>query len=218
MKLGRYQEDGQPVDAVRRAATPATAESTSAAPATQSAPHAPGDRASSPAPPSTAPESPPTPVMVIGNRAPNNLRPCGRDAYPNECVGTTRPPAPPPSLFMTSHRYLLIQDLCLLTGGDRAAWIPIPTLSRAFGLELIELIITNYSKLFLTLDEFSFLLKDKLCPLVIKSFRFRVHNLRELHSDEPLTCTIGRVPAHSATSEDSERLCVSLLSPTFYRM
>lgn len=74
-------------------------------------------------------------------------------------------------IFVT---YLLLQDLCLLTGGDPAAWIPIPTLSRAFGLELIELILNNYSKIFLNLEEFSFLLKDRVCPLVIKSFRFKV--------------------------------------------
>lgn len=54
-------------------------------------------------------------------------------------------------------------------------------LSRAFGLELIELVLTTHSKLFLNLPEFSFLLKDRVCPLVIKCFRFRIefqHTLR----------------------------------------
>lgn len=111
--------------------------------------------------------------IVVGNKAPSSLRPCGRDAYPTLAY----------FLFyflllfiivsLTKNTYLLIQDLCLLTGGDPAAWIPLPTLSRAFGLELIELVISSYSKLFLN-QEFSFLLKDRVCPLVIKSFRFRV--------------------------------------------
>ncbi|GAM21603.1 hypothetical protein SAMD00019534_047780 [Acytostelium subglobosum LB1] len=87
---------------------------------------------------------------AIGNRAPSSLKPCARDAY------------------------LLLQDLCHISGGDNPAWLPPTTsIARATGLELIEMIISLH-QIFTELEEFRFLLKDRVCPLLIKSFKFKM--------------------------------------------
>ncbi|GES88442.1 hypothetical protein RCL_jg5346.t1 [Rhizophagus clarus] len=74
------------------------------------------------------------------------LRPCARDAY------------------------YLFQDLCLLTNGENPVYLKLHNLSRTFGLELIESILTNHYRLFKTHPEFCALLRERVCPLIIKNF------------------------------------------------
>lgn len=46
--------------------------------------------------------------------------------------------------------FSLFQDICLVTNGDRAMWLPqTPKLGRLLGLELIESSLRNYAPLFL---------------------------------------------------------------------
>lgn len=46
--------------------------------------------------------------------------------------------------------FSLFQDICLVTNGDKAMWLPqTPKLGRLLGLELIESSLKNYAPLFL---------------------------------------------------------------------
>ncbi|CAG8443203.1 6201_t:CDS:10 [Funneliformis caledonium] len=74
------------------------------------------------------------------------LRPCARDAY------------------------YLFQDMCLLTNGENPVYLRLHVLSRTFGLELIESVLTNHSRLFKPHPEFCSLLRERVCPLIIKNF------------------------------------------------
>lgn len=44
--------------------------------------------------------------------------------------------------------YYLFQDLCLLTNGDHPEYLRLNHLSKTFGLELIESVLTNHYALF----------------------------------------------------------------------
>ncbi|KJE91042.1 hypothetical protein CAOG_02242 [Capsaspora owczarzaki ATCC 30864] len=75
--------------------------------------------------------------------------------------------------------YLLFNDLCRLTNGDVPQWlVGVVEMSRTFGLELIESSLSNHPELFLKHEALSFLLKEKVCPLVIKLFSsgMKYHN------------------------------------------
>ncbi|CAG8467852.1 8909_t:CDS:10 [Cetraspora pellucida] len=89
---------------------------------------------------------------VISIRGKGNipLRPCARDAY---------------NLF---------QDLCLLTNFEQPMFLRLHSLSRTFGLELIE-----------SHQEFVYLLQERVCPLINKSFADK--------SDFPTTMRLMRV-------------------------
>lgn len=95
---------------------------------------------------------PPVPLKVEELKAcsktpPKSLRPCAGDAY------------------------LLFQDLCQLVNADQPYWLTGMTeMTRTFGLELLEAVLTSYPSIFYTHPEFSFMLKEKVCPLVIKLF------------------------------------------------
>ncbi|KAG0037673.1 hypothetical protein BGZ82_002078 [Podila clonocystis] len=52
--------------------------------------------------------------------------------------------------------YLLFQDLCLLTNSEHARFLRLGSISRTFGLELHK--------------EFTSLLRERVCPLIIKNF------------------------------------------------
>jgi hypothetical protein len=54
----------------------------------------------------------------------NHLAPCAKDAY------------------------LLFQDLCLLTNSEHARFLRLNNISKTFGLELIESVLTNHFHLF----------------------------------------------------------------------
>lgn len=44
--------------------------------------------------------------------------------------------------------YLLFQDLCLLTNSEQARFLNLGSISKTFGLELIESVLTNHFHLF----------------------------------------------------------------------
>jgi len=82
-----------------------------------------------------------------GRQAPRSLRPCAMDAY------------------------LLFQDFCQLVNADQPYWlIGMTEMTRTFGLELMESLLTSFPQVFLKHPEFSFLLKERVCPVVIKLF------------------------------------------------
>ncbi|KAG9321660.1 hypothetical protein KVV02_007459 [Mortierella alpina] len=66
--------------------------------------------------------------------------------------------------------YLLFQDLCLLTNSEHARFLKLSSISRTFGLELIESVLTNHFHLFKQHTEFASLLRERVCPLIIKNF------------------------------------------------
>ncbi|KAG9288486.1 hypothetical protein G9A89_015692 [Geosiphon pyriformis] len=100
-------------------------------------------------------------VVKINGKGDIALGPCARDAY------------------------YLFQDLCLLINLEQPTFLSLNSLSRAFGLELIESVLTNHLKLFKTHPEFSSILHERICPLIIKV-------LSEKH-DFPLTMRLMRI-------------------------
>ncbi|XP_063303222.1 protein MON2 homolog isoform X5 [Pelobates fuscus] len=93
---------------------------------------------------------PEQPVPVTGNtnrRSVSTLKPCAKDAY------------------------MLFQDLCQLVNADAPYWlVGMTEMTRTFGLELLESVLHDFPQVFLQHQEFSFLLKERVCPLVIKLF------------------------------------------------
>lgn len=81
------------------------------------------------------------------NQPPKGLRPCAADAF------------------------LMFQDLVQLVNADQPYWLTgITEMTRTFGLELLESVLINFSSVFFKHPEFSFLLKERVCALVIKLF------------------------------------------------
>ncbi|KAH9420529.1 Endocytosis and vacuole integrity protein [Dermatophagoides pteronyssinus] len=78
--------------------------------------------------------------------------------------------------------YNLMQDLIQIINGETTFWLKTTTSSadigKLFALELLELIIDQYSKIFYVYDEFIFILKDKVCQVVIKLFAPNLKSIR----------------------------------------
>lgn len=67
--------------------------------------------------------------------------------------------------------FLLLQDLIQLVNADQPFWLTgLTEMTRTFGLELLESIFNDYPAIFNKHEEFSFLLKERVCPLIIKLF------------------------------------------------
>eukprot|EP01132_Coremiostelium_polycephalum_P000509 gene509-641_t len=117
----------------------------------------------------TAMSSPSAPLSPsLGNRPPASLKPYARDAY------------------------LLLQDLCHITGGDNPAWLPpTTTISRAAGLELIEMIISVHTEIFYKVTE-----ADVLLTKTIKM----------IESDNPLWMQVLSLESIRIYSEDPNLL------------
>lgn len=79
---------------------------------------------------------------------------------------------PPKSLQpLAADAFLLFQDLVQLVNADQPFWlIGLTEMTRTFGLELLESVLTKFPHVFFKYREFSFLLKERVCPLVIKLF------------------------------------------------
>ncbi|XP_046890871.1 protein MON2 homolog isoform X2 [Hypomesus transpacificus] len=90
---------------------------------------------------------------------------------------------PPPTQGNTNRRsvstlrpsakdaYMLFQDLCQLVNADAPYWlVGMTEMTRTFGLELLESVLNDFPGVFLEHQEFSFLLKERVCPLIIKLF------------------------------------------------
>ncbi|TPX54493.1 hypothetical protein PhCBS80983_g05899 [Powellomyces hirtus] len=80
---------------------------------------------------------------------------------------------------------LLFKDLCLLTSGEPSAFLSLQSLPKTFGLELLEAVIAHHPRLFREHVDLANLMKERVCPLIIKSFSERV--------DFPLACRLMRV-------------------------
>lgn len=86
-------------------------------------------------------------LKIPSSVAPKGLPPCAADAY------------------------LLFQDLIQLVNADQPYWlIGMIEMTRTFGLELLESVLTQFTSVFYKNAEFSFLLKERVCALVIKLF------------------------------------------------
>lgn len=65
--------------------------------------------------------------------------------------------------------FMLFQDLLQLINAEQPQWLTgLTEMTRTFGLELLESAFASYSEVFIRHDEFSFLLKERVCPLIIK--------------------------------------------------
>ncbi|TKY90768.1 hypothetical protein EX895_000766 [Sporisorium graminicola] len=89
-------------------------------------------------------------------------------------------PDGPVTLFPSSRdAYLVFSDLCSLANAEPAAFLSLDSLSKTFSLELIESVLSNHPRLFASAastnnqgnahPELLFLLRSKVCPLLIKS-------------------------------------------------
>ncbi len=87
-------------------------------------------------------------------------------------------PEGPVTLFPSSRdAYLVFSDLCSLANSEPATFLSLESLSKTFSLELIESVLSNHQRLFSstggvssqTHPELLFLLRSKVCPLLIKS-------------------------------------------------
>lgn len=96
-----------------------------------------------------------------------------------------------------------MQDIVQLTNGDPSTWLPANLeMSKALGLELLENILNNFSRIFLEvkfiyinttpyyfsmgqIPEFGQMLKERICPLVIKLFSPSIKHHRTLSSSTP---------------------------------
>ncbi|KAG9335216.1 hypothetical protein JZ751_005571, partial [Albula glossodonta] len=107
------------------------------------------------------------PPAVQGNsnrRSISTLRPSAKDAYMLFQV----PPKTPAPVPLDDD---VTQDLCQLVNADAPYWlVGMTEMTRTFGLELLESVLNDFPGVFLQHQEFSFLLKERVCPLVIKLF------------------------------------------------
>uniref|UniRef100_A0A1S4H3D2 Protein MON2 homolog n=1 Tax=Anopheles gambiae TaxID=7165 RepID=A0A1S4H3D2_ANOGA len=79
--------------------------------------------------------------------------------------------APKGLLPCAADAFLLFQDLVQLVNADQPYWLlGMTEMTRTFGLELLESVLTQYTSVFYRNPEFSFLLKERVCALVIKLF------------------------------------------------
>ncbi|XP_061394820.1 protein MON2 homolog [Musca vetustissima] len=70
-----------------------------------------------------------------------------------------------------SDAFLLFQDLVHLVNADPPFWlVGMNEMTRTFGLELLEAVLTNFSAVFHENRDFRLLLKERVCALVIKLF------------------------------------------------
>ncbi|KAH3746061.1 MON2 protein [Pelomyxa schiedti] len=88
----------------------------------------------------------PSSRAVVMNPVVASLQPCARDAF------------------------LLTEDICSLMCGDIPSFLHISTLLPTFGLELLDMILSTHHTLFSKMPEFSRLLPDRICQLMIRSF------------------------------------------------
>ncbi|SPO21135.1 related to MON2 - peripheral membrane protein with a role in endocytosis and vacuole integrity [Ustilago trichophora] len=89
-------------------------------------------------------------------------------------------PDGPVTLFPSSRdAYLVFSDLCALANAEPPSFLSLDSLSKTFSLELIESVLSNHQRLFSSSTspkspvnshpELLFLLRSKVCPLLIKS-------------------------------------------------
>lgn len=104
--------------------------------------------------------------------------------------------------------FRVFEDVCLLLEGQKPKFIRSSSIPQAFGLELIESILTNHGELVETHDELAHILKTRVMPLITRllsgqlSFAISVRTLR-------LLCIVFRV--HLDVVEDELEIAFGLL-------
>lgn len=71
--------------------------------------------------------------------------------------------------------YHVFNDLCLMTEGQRPAFLRFTGLPQTFGLELIESALTNHAAIFLSHPEQAHILRIRVMPLIISSLRAKAN-------------------------------------------
>ncbi|KAJ3277170.1 hypothetical protein HDV01_000222 [Terramyces sp. JEL0728] len=66
--------------------------------------------------------------------------------------------------------FVLFQDLCGLINGEAGSFLKVNSIQKVMGLEIIESIISTCPKLFTIYPDLLGLVKDKVCPLIVKLF------------------------------------------------
>ncbi|KAK6109530.1 Guanine nucleotide exchange factor in Golgi transport N-terminal family protein [Brugia pahangi] len=85
--------------------------------------------------------------------------------------------------------YMLFHDLCLLINSEAPLWlVGIQEMTRTLGLELLESVLSSYPSVFIKHPEFAQLLKDQVCPLIIKLFAPN-HKQMQITSQHPCSST-----------------------------
>ncbi|KRZ71166.1 Protein MON2 -like protein [Trichinella papuae] len=85
----------------------------------------------------------------------------------------TKPPQNCPASFCDA--IMLFQDLCRLVNTENPVWLTgIVEMTRTLGLDLIEKILNDNQQLFSETPVFTFLLKESVCPLIIRLFSFNL--------------------------------------------
>ena len=68
--------------------------------------------------------------------------------------------------------FLAFQDLCLLANGESAQWLPGTGPVRIqFALETVQRTLQSHSELFMHRRPFQYLLKERACPLLLKTMQ-----------------------------------------------
>jgi flagellar export protein FliJ len=68
--------------------------------------------------------------------------------------------------------YLAIRDLCLLANGEPALWLPSSgPVGVPFALEVIQRTLQSHKALFISLTPFRYLLRERVCSLVLKTMQ-----------------------------------------------
>ncbi|GMS96069.1 hypothetical protein PENTCL1PPCAC_18244 [Pristionchus entomophagus] len=110
---------------------------------------------------------------------------------------------PPPTLRpCAADAYMLFKDLCLLVDGEPPVWLSgLQEMSRTLGLELIETLLHSFPGVFFKHDEFTRLLREIVCPLVIRLFSPNIKNTN-LSSLTSTALAQARAIANSTGSAD----------------
>ncbi|VDP06878.1 unnamed protein product [Soboliphyme baturini] len=81
-----------------------------------------------------------------------------------------------------SDAIMLFQDLCRLINGEPPFWLKnITEMTRTLGLDILEMILVQSSTEFLKRPEFTFLIKDQVCPMLIRLFSNMKHSAGQQH-------------------------------------
>ncbi|XP_055376967.1 protein MON2 homolog [Condylostylus longicornis] len=113
----------------------------------------------------------------------------------------------------TADAFLLFQDLIKLINSDQPVWLfGIKEISTTFGLELVEIILNNYSNIFFEIPKFTILLKEQVCALIIKLFS---PNIKHRATSAMYNTTIAADKPHFALSVRLLR-AVSILVQKFH--
>ncbi|KAH6597282.1 hypothetical protein BASA50_004633 [Batrachochytrium salamandrivorans] len=70
----------------------------------------------------------------------------------------------------TTDAFMIFQDLCSFASGDPGTYLRIGIMPKGFCLELVESVLTGNPEIFSIHPQLLALLKDRICPMVIKAF------------------------------------------------